>query len=83
MPAAIVFADHDEFLEIDEPTAAFSYARLMRGQSAIKTGYKPAALDAWAKRAKTHAKRGDAFLYFIAGAKEHAPPAARALIERL
>jgi uncharacterized protein YecE (DUF72 family) len=80
---AIVFADHDEFPEIDEATADFSYARLMRGAATVKTGYKPAALDSWAKRAKAWARRGDAFVYFIAGAKERAPAAARALIERL
>ncbi len=80
---AIVLADHDEFPEIDEATAGFSYARLMRSQERVKTGYKPAALDAWAKRAKASAKTGDNFVYVIAGAKERAPAAARALIERL
>jgi uncharacterized protein YecE (DUF72 family) len=67
----------------------------------VKTGYPAAALDAWAKRAKTwnaggvpddlaaragqkpaKAKR-DVFVYMIAGAKERAPAAAMALIERL
>jgi uncharacterized protein YecE (DUF72 family) len=80
---AIVFADHDEFPEIDEATADFSYARLMRSEAKVKTGYKPAALDGWAKRAKALKKKGDAFVYVIAGAKERAPAAARALIERL
>ena len=80
---AIVFADHDEFPEIDEATADFSYARLMRSEAKVKTGYKPAALDKWAKRAKAQQKTGDCFVYVIAGAKERAPAAARALIERL
>jgi uncharacterized protein YecE (DUF72 family) len=80
---AIVFADDDKFPAIDEPTADFTYARLMRTQEDIKTGYAPKDLDKWAKRAKQWAKRGDAFVYFISGAKVRAPAAARALIDRL
>ena len=80
---AIVFADDDEFPEIDEPTADFSYARLMKTQENVKTGYAPADLDKWAKRARQWAKRGNAFVYFISGAKMRAPAAAQALIERV
>jgi uncharacterized protein YecE (DUF72 family) len=80
---AIVFADSDEFPMIDEPTADFSYARLMRTEDKIATGYARADLDRWAKRAQAWAKRGDAFVYFIAGAKHRAPAAAEALIERV
>jgi len=81
--AAIVYADDAEFPEIDEPTADFTYARLMRSKENIKTGYSGADLDRWAKRAKAWAKRGDVFIYFISGAKERAPAAAQALIERI
>lgn len=81
--AAIVFADSDEFPEIDEPTADFAYARLMRSDAGVETGYAPAAIGKWAKRAKAWAARGDAFVYFIAGAKERNPAAAEALIARL
>ncbi len=81
--AAIVFADDDDFPEIDEPTADFTYARLMRSKANVKTGYTGPELDAWAKRAKAWAKRGDVFIYFISGAKVRAPAAALALIERL
>jgi len=80
---AIVFADHDEFPEIDEATAPFAYARLMRTSEKAKTGYKPAELDRWAERAKGWASRGDAFVYFISGAKVRAPAAAQAMIERV
>lgn len=80
---AIVFADSDEFPAIDEPTADFTYARLMRSTDTVETGYKPADLTRWAKRAKTWAKRGDVFLYFISGAKVRNPAAAQALIARL
>jgi uncharacterized protein YecE (DUF72 family) len=81
--AAIVFADDDTFPEIDEPTADFTYARLMRSQEKVETGYDKKALDHWAKRAKDWAKRGDAFVYFISGAKVRNPAAAQALIERV
>ena len=81
--AAIVFADDEDFPEIDEPTADFTYARLMRTKPSVKTGYKPEALDGWAKKARAWAKRGDTFIYFISGAKERDPAAAQALIERV
>ncbi len=80
---AIVYAHHDEFPEIDAETADFAYARLMRTEKKLKTGYKPAELDQWAERAKGWAQRGNAFVYFISGAKERAPGAAQALIERV
>jgi uncharacterized protein YecE (DUF72 family) len=79
---AIVFADHDEYPAIDEPTADFTYARLMRAQEEVETGYSESELDAWAKRVKAWTARGDAFVYFISGAKRRAPAAAQALIER-
>lgn len=81
--AAIVFADHDEFPRIDEATADFAYSRLMGTQESVTTGYKPANLDTWAKAAKGWAKRGDAFVYVISGAKLRNPAAAQALIERV
>jgi len=77
---AIVFADSEDFPEIDEATADFTYARLMRTKKAVKTGYTTRDLEVWAKRAKSWAKRGDVFVYFISGAKERAPAAAEALI---
>jgi uncharacterized protein YecE (DUF72 family) len=81
--AAIVFADADEFPEIDEATADFTYARLMRTKEDVETGYTKAELDNWARRIKAWAKRGDVFAYVISGAKLRAPAAAQALIERL
>ena len=81
--AAIVFADDDAFPAIDEPTADFTYARLMRTRQDIATGYGDGDLDGWAKRARSWAKRGDVFVYFISGAKVRAPAAAEALIARL
>ena len=80
---AIIFAHDPDFPEIDEPTADFTYARLMTTSEKVKTGYKPAELDKWAKRTKDWAKRGDVFVYFISGAKARNPAAALALIKRL
>jgi uncharacterized protein YecE (DUF72 family) len=80
---AICFADGGDFPVIDEPTADFTYARLMGTQEAIETGYPPKALDQWAERARQWAKRGDVFIYMISGAKVRAPAAAQALIARL
>lgn len=80
---AIVLADSEEFPKLDEPTGDFTYARLMRSQENEPSGYAPASLSHWAETAKTWAKRGDAFVYFISGAKVRNPAAAQALIERL
>ena len=80
---AVVFADDDEFPAIDEATADFTYARLMRTKEDVETGYAAVDLDRWAQRARAWAERGDAFVYFISGAKLRAPAAAQALIERV
>lgn len=80
---AIVFASGADYPEIDEPTAAFTYARLMGTRDDIETGYPPADLDKWAQRAKAWAERGDAFVYVISGAKVRNPAAAMAMIERV
>ena len=81
--AAIVFVDDENIPSIDEPTADFTYARLMRTKQDVDSGYTGAELDGWAKRVGGWAKRGDVFVYFIAGAKLRAPAAAAALIERV
>ena len=98
---ATVFADSDDYPSFADLTADFVYARLMRTESAVPTGYAPSALAAWAARARSWAagsepddlprvepagaprKPRDVFLYFISGAKERAPTAAMALLERL
>ncbi|MGH7089140.1 MAG: DUF72 domain-containing protein, partial [Stellaceae bacterium] len=79
---AIVLADHDKYPLIAEPTADFTYARLMRSRAEVVTGYPEAELDHWAKTARQWVGRGDGFLYVISGAKERAPAAAIALIAR-
>ena len=81
--AAIVFADDDDFPKIDQATADFSYARLMRTKEDVATGYSAKDIDGWAKQAKAWAKNGDAFVYFISGAKVRNPAAAEAMIARV
>ena len=84
--AAIVYAEDDEeptWPCIDQPTADFTYARLMSSRESEPTGITSDDLDAIAKRAQAWAKRGDVYAYFIAGAKVRNPAAAMALIEKL
>lgn len=81
--AAIVFADHAEYPLIDAATADFAYGRLMQSRESEATGYAPAEIAEWGKKAKGWAERGDAYVFFISGAKVRAPAAAQALIARL
>ena len=99
---ATVFADSDEYPSFADLSGDFVYARLMRTEPEIESGYAAGALDRWAERARIWAGGGepddlprveaalekgskprDVFMYFISGAKERAPAAALALIERL
>ncbi len=81
---AVVFADHEAFVRIEEQTADFTYARLQRSVETVETGYDEAALDGWARQVGTWAKGGrDVFVYFTSGAKVRNPAAAQALIARL
>lgn len=80
---ALVFADDPDWLMPDIETADFAYARLQQTRSDIETGYEPGELDAWAKRLKGWAKKREVFAFFISGAKERNPAAAKALIERV
>jgi uncharacterized protein YecE (DUF72 family) len=80
---AIVYAKDEDFPEIDQATADFTYARLMASQEDIETGVTDKELDGFAKQTKAWAKRGDVFAYFISGAKVRNPAAAQALIKKL
>jgi uncharacterized protein YecE (DUF72 family) len=80
---AIVYAKDENFPEIDQPTADFTYARLMASREDLKTGVTDEELDGFAQQARAWAKRGDVFLYFISGAKVRNPAAAQALIKKL
>jgi len=79
--AAIVLADSDDYPCIEEETGGFFYARLMKCRSEEPTGYASKELAVWADRArKWSTGGGDAFIYFIDGAKERAPAAAQAFL---
>jgi len=80
---AIVYAKDEDFPEIDQPTAGFTYARLMASREDLETGVSAKELAGFAKQARAWAKRGDVFAYFISGAKLRNPAAAQALIKRL
>ena len=82
--AAIVVADSEDYPLIEEQTADFSYARLMKSRPEVETGYPANELADWRKRAQDWAKGGrDVFVYFIDGAKERAPAAAAAFLAGL
>ena len=81
-----VYTDSDKFPAIADAGGDFAYLRLMLSEADCKTGYSITALDAWAAGARTWAggtKPREVFVYFINGAKERAPAAAMALINRL
>lgn len=80
--AAIVLADSADYPRIEADTADFVYARLQDAQADEPTGYPPDVLDRWAETIAGWAPR-ETFLFMINGAKERAPAAAMALIERL
>ncbi|MGE0627366.1 MAG: DUF72 domain-containing protein [Hyphomicrobiaceae bacterium] len=80
---AIVHAEGDDFPQIDEQTADFFYARLMSTSEDLADGISVGDRSRIAKQAKSWAKGGDVFIYFIAGAKVRNPAAAQALIGEL
>ena len=49
---AVVLVDSAKHPLFADVTSDFVYGRLQRTEEKLKTGYPPAALDAWAKRAK-------------------------------
>jgi uncharacterized protein YecE (DUF72 family) len=83
---AIVYAvddDEPDWPQIDQPTADFTYARLMSSREELEAGVTAEELDGFAAQARGWAKRGDVFAYFISGAKVRNPAAAQALIAKL
>ncbi len=56
---ATVFTDSNEHPSFADLTADFVYARLMRSQAQIETGYPPDDLDRWRQRALLWADGGD------------------------
>ncbi len=80
---AICCAKDEDFPEIDQSTADFTYARMMGTREELETGVTPAELTAIEAQCRSWAERGDVFAYFISGAKVRNPAAAVALIAKL
>jgi len=80
---ALVEAGDSEYPRIKARTAPFSYLRVMGTTARPAKGYSPGALQRWRDYARDLAREGDVFFYFISGAKERNPQAARALISAL
>lgn len=79
-----VYTDSPKFPQVPDAQAPFAYLRLLCSEPQVPTGYAPQALDAWAEGARKWSASGkDAFVFFINGAKERAPAAAMALLQRL
>ena len=55
---AVVLVESEKHPPIADVTGDFVYARLQRTSEAEKTGYRPRALDLWAKRARIWASGG-------------------------
>lgn len=79
---AVLLAEDSEHPRIDMDTADFRYVRIMGTDAAEATGYKAEGLAEIAAKARNWATKGDAYVYFISGAKERNPAAAMALIEQ-
>jgi len=56
---ATVFTDSDKYPSFADITGDFVYARLMRAEAGLKTGYGPKALDQWAQTVKVWAAGGE------------------------
>jgi uncharacterized protein YecE (DUF72 family) len=81
---AVVVAQSDKFADFNCPDGPFVYARLQRCRAEEPDGYPETEIAAWAGEARAWAADGrEVFAFFISGAKERAPAAARALIAQL
>lgn len=72
---ATVFTDSKEHPSFADLTADFVYARLMRSQARIETGYPSVELDQWAERAVLWSEGGDSadLPHIEAGARAKRP----------
>ncbi|HTU65640.1 MAG TPA: DUF72 domain-containing protein [Steroidobacteraceae bacterium] len=80
---AVVEAGDSEYPRLQARTAPFSYLRVMGTKASSPNGYAPSALAKWRDHAEKLAAEGDVFFYFISGAKERNPLAARALLAEM
>jgi uncharacterized protein YecE (DUF72 family) len=70
-----VYTDSPKYPSFADATGDFTYARLMRSESAIASGYDAGALDAWAARARIWASGNapDDLAYVQPPTPAHAP----------
>ena len=80
---ALVFADEPGWPTPDIETAGFAYARLQCSQADEAAGYPAKELDKWSRTLRGWAEKREVFAFFISGAKERNPAAAKAMIERV
>lgn len=80
---AIVEAGDSKHPRIEARTASFSYLRVMGSKPSAPKGYAPAALARWREHARILARNGDVYFYFISGAKQRNPLAAKEMIAAL
>ena len=81
-----VHTDSGKFPAIADAQSELAYIRLMRSAAECETGYPPEVLGQWAQGAHAWVTKGperEVFIFLINGAKERAPAAALALIQRL
>ena len=81
-----VHTDSAKFPNIADAGGELAYLRLMRSDAACATGYAAPLLDQWAAGCTAWLQKGsqrEVFCFFINGAKERAPAAALALLDRL
>lgn len=64
---ATVFADSDEYPSFADLTGELAYARLMRAEAELATGYAPQALGRWAEAVRTWACGGEPDLPRVGG----------------
>lgn len=79
-----VYTDAPQYPGIPHATSDLAYLRLMRSEAECETGYPLPALERWAAGARQWLELGprkEAFVFFINGAKEKAPMAARAFLK--
>ena len=81
-----VYTDSEKFPSIPHAKSALAYLRLMRSEADVPTGYPPQELGRWAQGAREWVELGrhkEAFVFFINGAKERAPAAAKEFLRQL
>lgn len=80
---AVVLADHDAYPAIAGHDVGFSYNRLMCSSEEEEAGYSLSEISGWTDRAREQAVLGDAYIFYISGAKIRNPAAALATIMAL